>query len=90
MCTVSVYRQSDKIAVLNYPLIICRKLRSPCSDELCYEAIGTCLERRSFRSRVIKGTRCTTLGAAMISSAGSLSKSNDLIERQTSSVSGHV
>jgi hypothetical protein len=42
------------------------------------------------RSRVSRGTRCTTLVAAMISSAGSLSKSKALIERQMSSVNGQV
>jgi len=55
-----------------------------------YEAIGTSLERRIFRSRVRRGTRWTRLVAAIISSAGSLSKSKDLIERQISSVSGQV
>jgi hypothetical protein len=55
-----------------------------------YDAIGTSFERRIFRSRVMRGTRWTRLVAAMISSAGSLSKSKDLIERQISSVSGHV
>ena len=52
--------------------------------------MGTSFERRNFRSRVNRGTRCTRLVAAMISSAGSLSESKDLIDRKISRVSGQV
>ena len=55
-----------------------------------YPASGTSRERFSCRSRVSSGTRCTTLVAAISSSAASPLKSRVRMARQTSKVIGQT
>ena len=55
-----------------------------------YEARGTIVELRMTSSRVSKGTLCTTLVAAMKSSAGSLRKSKRVEARATVRSIGHT
>ena len=74
------------VAIAKFP----PKLRPILWSRTAYEAKGTSFEFRMISSRVSRGILCTTLVAAMISSAGSLPKSRRVEARATARSIGHT